>query len=95
MPKRRVAQASSDVADDPVSIVAAVKSGNRLAILDAMALRLARAMDDPKTASRDLAALSRRQLEVDAEIEAIRVEQDLEQSVVVKVPDEPFDGTDY
>ncbi|OBA62237.1 hypothetical protein A5780_19250 [Nocardia sp. 852002-20019_SCH5090214] len=56
-----------------------------------MRRRLARALDDPQTPARDLAALSRRQLEIGKEIELIELAQDEDQSVVVDSPDEVFD----
>jgi hypothetical protein len=52
-------------------------------------------MDDPNTPARDLAALSRRQLEIGKEIEAIVVSEDEDHSVVVNADDEAWDGTGY
>jgi hypothetical protein len=52
-------------------------------------------MDDPNTPARDLAALSRRQLEIGREIEAIVVAEDEDHSVVVNADDEVWDGTGY
>jgi hypothetical protein len=52
-------------------------------------------MDDPNTPARDLAALSRRQLEIGKEIEAIVVSEDEDHSVVVSTDDEVWDGTGY
>ena len=63
--------------------------------LKAMRRRLARAMDDPNTPARDLAALSRRQLEIGREIESIEIAEDEDQSVIVRTDDEVWDGTGY
>jgi hypothetical protein len=52
-------------------------------------------MDDPNTPARDLAALSRRQLEIGKEIEAIVISEDEEHSVVAQTDDEAWDGTGY
>jgi hypothetical protein len=60
-----------------------------------MRRRIATALDNPNTAARDLAALSRRQLEIGKEIEAILISDDVEQSVVVNADDEVWNGTGY
>lgn len=77
------------------SILQAAEAGSRLEELRAMRRRLASAMDDPNTPARDLAALSRRQLEIGREIEAIVVSEDEDHSVVVNADDEVWDGTGY
>jgi len=79
----------------PASILEAAEQGSRLEELRAMRRRIARAMDDPNTPARDLAALSRRQLEIGKEIEAIVVSEDEDHSVVVNADDEEWDGTGY
>jgi hypothetical protein len=78
----------------PKSIFDAAESGVRLEELRAMRRRIARAMDDPNTPARDLAALSRRQLEIGKEIEAIVISEG-DHSVVAHTDDESFDGTGY
>lgn len=60
-----------------------------------MRRRIARTLDDPNTPARDLAALSRRQLEIGREIEAIVIAEDEDHSVVVSADDEDWDGTGY
>lgn len=55
----------------PKSVTQAAADGSRLEELQAMRLRVARAIDDPNTPARDLAALTRRQIEMGKEIEAI------------------------
>ena len=77
------------------SIAEAAESGSRLAELVAMRRRIARAMDDPNTPARDLAALSRRQLEIGREVEAIEVAEDEDLSVVARTEDAAWDGTGY
>ena len=77
------------------TILEAAEDGSRLEELRAMRRRLARALDDPNTPARDLAALSRRQLEIGREIEAIVVAEDEDHSVVVNADDEAWDGTGY
>ena len=79
----------------PSTILEAAESGSRLDELKAMRRRIARAMDDPNTLARDLAALSRRQIEIGRDIEAIVVAEDEDHSVVVNADDEPWDGTNY
>jgi hypothetical protein len=79
----------------PKTILEAAEAGSRLEELKAMRRRIARAMDDPNTPARDLAALSRRQLEIGKEIEAIVVSEDEDHSVVVNADDEAWDGTGY
>lgn len=80
---------------DPKSILEAAEIGTRLDELRAMRRRIAAALDDPNTAARDLASLSRRQLEIGREIEAIELAEDDEHSVVATAEDEVWDGTGY
>lgn len=79
----------------PKTILQSAESGSRVDELMAMRRRLAAAMDDPNTPARDLAALSRRQLEIGREIEAIEIASDEEQSVIANTDDEKWDGTGY
>lgn len=79
----------------PSTILEAAEAGSRIEELRAMRRRIARALDDPNTPARDLAALSRRQLEIGKEIEAIVVAEDEDHSVVVNADDEAWDGTGY
>lgn len=75
----------------PKTILEAAEQGSRLDELQAMRRRLARALDDPNTPARDLAALSRRQLEIGKEIEAILIAEDEDQSVIASTDDEDWD----
>ena len=79
----------------PKSILEAANQESRIEELRAMRRRLASALDDPNTPARDLAALSRRQLEIGREIAAILISEDEDHSVVVNSDDEAWDGTGY
>ena len=89
------AVAPDEKRDAPKSILQAAEAGSRIDELRAMRRRIAQAMDDQSTPARDLAALSRRQLEIGREIEAIVVSEDEDHSVVVNADDEVWDGTGY
>ena len=94
-PLRAVAADEKAAPVKPKSILEAAEAGSRLEELRAMRRRIARALDDPNTAARDLAALSRRQIEIGRDIEAIVVAEDEDHSVVVNADDEAWDGTGY
>lgn len=94
-PLRAVSSDETPAAVTPKTILDAAESGSRIEELRAMRRRIARAMDDPNTPARDLAALSRRQLEIGREIEAIVIAEDEDHSVVVNTDDEAWDGTGY
>lgn len=79
----------------PRTILEAAESGSRLDELMAMRRRIAKALDDANTPARDLAALSRRQLEIGREIEAIEIADDEDRSVVAALEVETWDGTGY
>jgi hypothetical protein len=54
----------------PMGVVAAATSGTHQELLDALRVRLAKAMEDPIAHPRDLAALSRQLLEISKELHA-------------------------
>ena len=87
------AVASDETAEPktPRTILEAAESGSRIDELRAMRRRLAQAMDNPNTMARDLAALSRRQLEISREIDAILIAEDDDHSVVADSDDEAWD----
>ena len=58
-----------------LSVEEAAESGSHLSELIAIRRVIARAIDNPNTMARDLAALTRRQLEVSREIAAARIEE--------------------
>lgn len=90
-PLRAVAPDEAPERKAPRTILEAAEAGSRLEELRAMRRRIARALDDPNTPARDLAALSRRQLEIGKEIEAILIADDEERSVVANTDDEDWD----
>lgn len=70
MPRKPLRAVEPDEQPEILSVERASESGSRLAELRAIRRVIARAIDDEGTAPRDLAALSRRQLEISREIEA-------------------------
>lgn len=78
------------------SVSDAAAEGSRLDLLVAMRARVAAAVEDANTPPRDLAALTRRLLEIANEIAAIEAQMELAEDSVAAaaaLPDEPFDGT--
>ena len=74
------------------AIVEAAESGNQVELLKAMQTRVAKAVDDPSTPARDLAALTRRLLEITREIEALTAsEAEDEIGEASRTPDAAFD----
>jgi hypothetical protein len=59
------------IPQDPKTVTEAADSGTQRELLVAMRARVAHAVEDPKTMARDLAALTRRLMEIAREIEAI------------------------
>lgn len=89
-----------DEADEPVepvgnlSVLDAAESGDRLAELRAMRRVISRHIDSTETLARDLAALTRRQMEISREIEALRNESEGDAlGRAADSPDEEFDPT--
>ena len=56
----------------PLSIIEAIEAGDRLAELEATHRRIGRAVQNDDTPARDLASLTRRQLEISKEIESLK-----------------------
>lgn len=77
----------------PATVAQAVESGSRRDELVAMRTRIARAIDDPNIRGADLAALSRRLLEIGKEIEAIDTAAEQEDRDANPSPDEAFDSS--
>lgn len=73
-----------------LSIIEAIEAGDRLAELEATHRRIGRAVQSEDTPARDLASLTRRQMEISREIEALR-RQVAEEAHRGAVGDEPFD----
>lgn len=94
-PLRAVTPGEKPEPKRPSTILEAAEQGSRVEELRAMRRRIAKALDDVNTQARDLAALSRRQLEIGKEIESIEITEDEDRSVVVNADDEAWDGTGY
>lgn len=77
----------------PQTIVAAAQSGDPRALLVALRDNIASAIDEGVPA-RDLAALSRRLMEIDREISVIDAKEAEEGEDGAPIPDEPFDIED-
>lgn len=75
-----------------MSILEAVEAGDRLAELYAVHVRVAKAVMDDNTPARDLAALTRRQMEISKEIEALRRQVKEERADASNLDDEAFDA---
>jgi hypothetical protein len=76
----------------PTSIEQAAEEGSTLDELQLMRRRIARALDDPNCPPRDLASLSRRQIELGKEIDVILARKREEAGGGVGVADESFDA---
>ena len=74
------------------SVLQAADEGTRLDELVQMRRIIARALDNENTSPRDLAALTRRQIEISKEIEALKRQQAEEASDAANVPDAAFDA---
>ena len=70
-----------------MSVSDAAESGSRLAELRAMRRVIARRIDDEATQARDLAALSKRQMDISKEIEELM--NDVEGDALGKAADSP------
>lgn len=75
-----------------MSVSEAAESGSRIAELRAMRRIIARRLDDDSTMARDLAALSKRQMDISKEIEALMSEEEGDElGKAADSPDETFD----
>jgi hypothetical protein len=92
---RRLAAVSDSTPSAPrgrlKSVTRAAGDGNRRELLVAVRARVATAVEDPNTPARDLAALTRRLLEIAKEIESIDVAAEEESGERGAAPDEAFD----
>jgi len=75
------------------SVTKAASDGNRRELLVAMRSRVATAVEDPNTPARDLAALTRRLMEIAKDIEAIDAAKEQEGSGAQATPDEAWDSS--
>ena len=88
----KAVEESMGVGRGEISVQEAAESGDRLAELRAMRRVISRHIDSPETLARDLAALTRRQMEISREIESLMSES--EGDAIGKAadsPDETFD----
>lgn len=90
---RAVAPDEKQARKPPSTVSQAVESGSRRDELVAMRARIARAIDDPNIRGADLAALTRRLMEIGKEIEAIDTADEEEARDSGPTPDAAFDGT--
>ena len=88
---RAVAADEKPPAKAPQTIAEASEAGSTLDELRLMRARIARTLDDPNCPPRDLAALSRRLIEIGKEITAIE-SRALEDDPVAKVEDGKFNA---
>lgn len=70
--KLRAVKPGETVPGKPKTIIEAIDSGDRLAEMAATHRRIGLAVQDESTPARDLASLTRRQMEISKEIEALR-----------------------
>jgi len=91
-PLRAVADDEKAEKKPPSTVAQAVESGTQRDQLVAMRTRIAKAIDDPNIRGADLAALSRRLLEIGREVDAIDVAAKQEADEDVEVADEAFDA---
>lgn len=79
----------------PLTLVEAAEKGDDIAELKAMRLRIARALADPDTPARDLASLSRRQIEIGREIRSLEAlaRQEAAEGDDAPADDEAFDAS--
>lgn len=75
----------------PKTVTKAASDGDRRDLLVAMRSRVATAVEDPNTPARDLAALTRRLMEIAKDIEAIDARDDDADGAAA--PDESFDAS--
>ena len=94
MPRRLAAvpEGAQAVSKTPKSVTEAASDGSRRELLVAMRKRVATAVEDPNTPARDLAALTRRLMEIAKDIEALDL-RDGEAASGGPVPDESFDAS--
>lgn len=71
--KKRLRVVDPDERVDVSTVYGAAEHGTELDEMKAIRARIAKVIDDPKTSARDLAALTRRQLEVSKEIRALQL----------------------
>lgn len=76
----------------PMTVTGAAKDGDRRDLLAAMRERIAQAVEDGSTPARDLAALTRRLMEIAREIEAIDLRETEEAEDATPAVDEEWEA---
>ena len=92
-PRRLRVATETDKPKPPKSITEAAGSGTTRELLVAMRHRIAKAVEDPNTPARDLAALTKRLVEVVRDIEAIDAREAETQGGASDVSDGSFDAS--
>lgn len=92
-PLRAVSEDEKAHRTPPKSISEAADSGTTRELLVAMRARIARAVEDPNTPARDLAALTKRLVEVVRDIEAIDAREEQEATKRADATDGAFDAS--
>lgn len=77
----------------PKTVSEAADKGTTRELLVAMRARIAKAVEDPNTPARDLAALTKRLVEVVRDIEALDAREGQGAENAEPVPDEAFDAS--
>ena len=88
-----VTEATKTPVARPKTVTKAAADGNRRELLVSMRSRVATAVEDPNTPARDLAALTRRLMEIAKDIEAIDAAAEQEGRDGHASPDEDFDSS--
>ena len=92
-PLRAVSPDEKAAPQAPKSITEAADKGTTRELLAAMRARIAKAVEDPNTPARDLAALTKRLVEVVRDIEAIDAREQQEATKRDDARDEAFDAS--
>lgn len=92
-PLRAVAPDEPPARKSPSTVTEAAASGTTRDLLVMMRARIAKAVEDQKTPARDLAALTKRLVEVVRDIEAIDAREEQEATRNADVADEGFDAS--
>ncbi|WP_197479011.1 hypothetical protein [Plantibacter sp. H53] len=75
-----------------MTVLEAIEAGDRMAELEATHRRIGRAVQDESTPARDLASLTRRQMEISKEIESLKRQRVEESKNGSEVTDSAFDA---
>lgn len=94
VPKKRFESYGPDdapsVEPEITSVAEAAERGSRIDELRQMRKVIARRLDDESTAARDIASLSKRQMEISREIEGLVTQEAEERGQEVSTDDEPW-----